>query len=38
MTDIPQIEIEALTAEIFSRDSYLNDLTVADIEIGRAHV
>lgn len=37
MTDIPQIEIEALTAEIFSRDSYLNDLTVADIE-GKALV
>ena len=37
MTDIPQIEIEALAAEIFSRDSYLNDLTVADIE-GKALV
>ena len=32
MTDIPQIEIDVLNAEIFSRDSFLNDLTVADIE------
>lgn len=32
MTDIPQIEIENLNAGIFSRDSYLNDLTIADIE------
>ncbi|MDY3070465.1 MAG: helix-turn-helix domain-containing protein [Parabacteroides sp.] len=32
MTEIPQIEIDVLNAEIFSRDSFLNDLIVADID------